>query len=762
MGIETTYNQLSSQIKRDNKKRNRTENIMGIASVAAASYQKNLKKEREELLKSSELNNKKVRRQAGLDLFTNKYKTLYEQGTQSLGGLRTFLIDGKATEIAKQKLDAEVREGRIANPDEYNKIVRSYATEMVDGSKREGEDPQKGMLESLTSAYNKGKTLKSTEEYERFLVDKADLPENAGVAIVNKIFGGKNKAQINEDALKRISEENDFDKNLAAFEVLDKAFNAGAGFAGAESLANQYVDQIKKEKLVSEYTNKKRIEKKGQYLAPDGKMTPIAYSVIVGIDAEGVETTLPNSVEAIKGNPISKQFVDSIKINGKQLVMYRSVTRDQVSVTTGIKTTGTEMEAYYATGENIGKTIIEKTPITKKEIDEAIIESAAVEDSVIERADKMLLSWAGKTNKGNSNERRNAILNLKENENQFDQVDNEDYRKAVNRLFLQRANSIASVIRNDYKTGYETSFQIAYQLMYENSKTNKKEYYTGINTTSNKNLNVNSYRVFEAISELDQNSNFVLDLGVSSKDKFVEEFVLLHLNKKNSELKIKEDWDAVSKTQLRETNEPVGDTKITSDIWKAKVPHPLSQKKNATDEEKNLPEITLYERYLYYADGIDPVQVKKQEQFLVEQQERKERRIRKEEAEKKLSLVDRVQYTPKTTEEIFNEAPQKNSSKIIDEAAVSLLGKSPTQTSDETVENITPSLRKDGKIVDIQITQPEFNVEKSPISDEEIALRGLSRQEYNELSPNEVISLNNAIVKSRKDRLKQLKTSVQS
>ena len=84
------------------------------------------------------------------------------------------------------------------------------------------------------------------------------------------------------------------------------------------------------------------------------------------------------------------------------------------------------------------------------------------------------------------------------------------------------------------------------------------------------------------------------------------------------------------------------------------------------------------------------------------------------------------------------------------------------QTSDETVENITPSLRKNGKIVDIQYTQPKFNVEKSPISDEEIALRGLSRQEYNELSPNEVISLNNAIVKSRKDRLKQLKTSVQS
>ena len=44
----------------------------------------------------------------------------------------------------------------------------------------------------------------------------------------------------------------------------------------------------------------------------------------------------------------------------------------------------------------------------------------------------------------------------------------------------------------------------------------------------------------------------------------------------------------------------------------------------------------------------------------------------------------------------------------------------------------------------------------------EKALRGLSRQEYNELSPNEVISLNNAILKSRKDRLKQLKTSVQS
>ena len=804
MGIETTYNQLSSQIKRDNKKRNRTENIMGIASVAAASYQKNLKKEREELLKSSELNNKKVRRQAGLDLYTNKYKTLYEQGTQSLGGLRTFLIDGKATEIAKQKLDAEVREGRIANPDEYNKIVRSYATEMVDGSKREGEDPQKGMLESLTSAYNKGKTLKSTEEYERFLVDKADLPENAGVAIVNKIFGGKNKTQINEDALKRIAEENDFDKNLAAFEVLDTAFNAGAGFAGAESLAKQYIEQAKKQE--QEFINVEVVKEQGYYQDAKGNMVPVAYTIEKGIDKSGKKVTLPNTIKAIEGNDLSKRYIDSIAPNGKPLILTRLAEQTTKNLSTGAVITSSIAQSYYATGEKIGQTVIGISPPSIKEIDQRIASGDTITAEQLEQSKQYRESFFGSY--GNrSEEIRTSINKMLEVQNNLKDVDTKEHTEAVAKLHARQLNSLASIIRNDFDTGVESAYHIANQLMYDNSRIdNEDKNYSGIYQTNADKLGVNSYRVFEAINELHYNSNFNLEIGLpdtKNQQEFNEayaDWVEKHMVLNGSEKGARsiQGWGAETNIHFRNTNstrlEPT-ETSNDTNIWNVTVPHP--------DGSGNL--ISLYDRYLIITKQ-DKAPIVAEEPVAIKAPVQKTGQVKFRYSKELNSLVDNageiiVAKTKQAKEALntfrknvgelksqsllnVNTTTNKNVSKLVDstedkpafegtelEVKTDLSNFKPSvavdsilapQTSDETVENITPSLRKNGKIVDIQYTQPKFNVEKSPISDEEIALRGLSRQEYNELSPNEVISLNNAIVKSRKDRLKQLKTSVQS
>ena len=804
MGIETTYNQLSSQIKRDNKKRNRTENIMGIASVAAASYQKNLKKEREELLKSSELNNKKVRRQAGLDLYTNKYKTLYEQGTQSLGGLRTFLIDGKATEIAKQKLDAEVREGRIANPDEYNKIVRSYATEMVDGSKREGEDPQKGMLESLTSAYNKGKTLKSTEEYERFLVDKADLPENAGVAIVNKIFGGKNKTQINEDALKRIAEENDFDKNLAAFEVLDTAFNAGAGFAGAESLAKQYIEQAKKQE--QEFINVEVVKEQGYYQDAKGNMVPVAYTIEKGIDKSGKKVTLPDTIKAIEGNDLSKRYIESIAPNGKPLILTRLAEQTTKNLSTGAVITSSIAQSYYATGEKIGQTVIGISPPSIKEIDQRIASGATITAEQLEQSKQYRESFFGSY--GNrSEEIRTSINKMLEVQNNLKDVDTKEHTEAVAKLHARQLNSLASIIKVDFDTGVESAYHIANQLMYDNSRIdNEDKNYSGIYQTNADKLGVNSYRVFEAINELHYNSNFNLEIGLpdtKNPQEFNEayaDWVEKHMVKNGSEKGARsiQGWGAETNIHFRNTNstrlEPT-ETSNDTNIWNVTVPHP--------DGSGDL--ISLYDRYLIITKQ-DKAPIVAEEPVAIKAPVQKTGQVKFRYSKELNSLVDNageiiVAKTKQAKEALntfrknvgelksqsllnVNTTTNKNVSKLVDstedkpafegtelEVKTDLSNFKPsvavdsilaTQTSDETVENITPSLRKNGKIVDIQYTQPKFNVEKSPISDEEIALRGLSRQEYNELSPEKMNLLNNAIVKSRKDRLKQLKTSVQS
>tara|TARA_R110000751_G_scaffold142502_1_gene245892 strand:- start:724 stop:3303 length:2580 start_codon:yes stop_codon:yes gene_type:complete len=858
MGIETTYNQLSSQIKRDNKKRNRTENIMGIASVAAASYQKNLKKEREELLKSSELNNKKVRRQAGLDLYTNKYKTLYEQGTQSLGGLRTFLIDGKATEIAKQKLDAEVREGRIANPDEYNKIVRSYATEMVDGSKREGEDPQKGMLESLTSAYNKGKTLKSTEEYERFLVDKADLPENAGVAIVNKIFGGKNKTQINEDALKRIAEENDFDKNLAAFEVLDTAFNAGAGFAGAESLAKQYIEQAKKQE--QEFINVEVVKEQGYYQDAKGNMVPVAYTIEKGIDKSGKKVTLPNTIKAIEGNDLSKRYIESIAPDGKPLILTRLAEQTTKNLFTGGTITSSIAQSYYATGEKIGQTVIGISPPSIKEIEQRIASGATITAEQLEQSKQYRESFFGSYG-SRSDEIRTSVNKMLEVQNNLKDVDTKEHTEAVAKLHARQLNSLASIIKIDFDTGVESAYHIANQLMYDNSRIdNEDKNYSGIYQTNADKLGVNSYRVFEAINELHYNSNFNLEIGLpdtKNQQEFNEayaDWVEKHMVLNGSEKGARsiQGWGAETNIHFRNTNSTRLESTETSNdtnIWNVTVPHP--------DGSGDL--ISLYDRYLIITkqDKAPIVAEEKKKKVYLKVEKLKEPDIELQNtlsSNKKVKNISKSLKTLKEAEGGFLDlaSPEEglgtrlldgkirrnikslstdliklNSNSKMDRQAIQskidntvkemkkyrettdttpgqenrretienlysvifstedkpafegtelevktdLSNFKPSvavdsivasQTPDETVEDMTPSFRKNGKIVDIQYTQPEFNVEKSPISDEEIALRGLSRQEYNELSPNEVISLNNAILKSRKDRLKQLKTSVQS
>jgi hypothetical protein len=858
MGIETTYNQLSSQIKRDNKKRNRTENIMGIASVAAASYQKNLKKEREELLKSSELNNKKVRRQAGLDLYTNKYKTLYEQGTQSLGGLRTFLIDGKATEIAKQKLDAEVREGRIANPDEYNKIVRSYATEMVDGSKREGEDPQKGMLESLTSAYNKGKTLKSTEEYERFLVDKADLPENAGVAIVNKIFGGKNKTQINEDALKRIAEENDFDKNLAAFEVLDTAFNAGAGFAGAESLAKQYIEQAKKQE--QEFINVEVVKEQGYYQDAKGNMVPVAYTIEKGIDKSGKKVTLPNTIKAIEGNDLSKRYIESIAPDGKPLILTRLAEQTTKNLFTGGVITNSIAQSYYATGEKIGQTVIGISPPSTKEINQRIASGDTITAEQLEQSKQYRESFFGSYG-SRSDEIRTSINKMLEVQNNLKDVDTKEHTEAVAKLHARQLNSLASIIQNDFDTGVESAYHIANQLMYDNSRIdNADKNYSGIYQTKADKLGVNSYRVFEAINELHYNSNFNLEIGLpdtKNQQEFNEayaDWVEKHMVLNGSEKGARsiQGWGAETNIHFRNTNSTRLESTETSNdtnIWNVTVPHP--------DGSGDL--ISLYDRYLIITkqDKAPTVAEEKKKKVYLKVEKLKEPDIELQNTLSSSKKVKNISESLKTLKEaeggfldlaspeeglgtrlldgkirrniksLSTDLIKLNSNSKMDRQAIQskientvkemkkyrettdttpgqenrretienlysvifsteykpafegtelevktdLSNFKPSvavdsivasQTPDETVEDMTPSFRKNGKIVDIQYTQPKFHVEDSPISDEEIALRGLSRQEYNKLSLKEMTLFNNAILKSRKDRLKQLKTSVQS
>ena len=228
-------------------------------------------------------------------------------------------------------------------------------------------------------------------------------------------------------------------------------------------------------------------------------------------------------------------------------------------------------------------------------------------------------------------------------------------------------------------------------------------------------------------------------------------------------------WGAETKIHFKNTNSTRLESTETSNdtnIWNVTVPHP----------DGSGDSISLYDRYLIITKQ-DKAPIVAKEPVAIKAPVQKTGQVKFRYSKELNSSVDNageiiVAKTKQAKEALntfrknvgelksqtllnVNTTTNKNVSKPVD----SILA---PQTSDETVENITPSLKKNRKIRDIQLIQPDFSVEDSPISDEEIALRGLSRQEYNKLSPKEANFLNSAIVKSRKDRLKQLQTSIQS
>ena len=160
-------------------------------------------------------------------MFNNKIKKIYDQGTNSVGGLGNYLVDNYATGIAQERIYSNYDEDMVQDPDELGSAIRSYAEEMVYGIKdAEGNRVGDGMLDRLTAAYNSGKTLKNMDKYDEYVSRRADLPENVGMALVGKFFDKKNRQQVEEDALRRVVDNNKFSQDSAAFMTLCTSFRS--------------------------------------------------------------------------------------------------------------------------------------------------------------------------------------------------------------------------------------------------------------------------------------------------------------------------------------------------------------------------------------------------------------------------------------------------------------------------------------------------------------------------------------------------------
>lgn len=249
MAIEETYRSLLGAQRKRQKREERQNMLLQAGTLANNIYQQKLDEKAQEFFERTELDNKRIRYQEGYDLFNNKIKKIYDEGTNSTLGLGEYLVGTVAQPIAQERIYANFEEDMVKDPDELGSAVRSYAEEMVYGSlDDQGNRSGGGMLDRLQAAYDSGKTLKNMEEYDEYISRRADLPENVGMALVGKFFNGKSRQEVEADALKRIATNNRFDENSTAFMALAKAFNSGMSLTNSEEVAKKvqaYTENIK-------------------------------------------------------------------------------------------------------------------------------------------------------------------------------------------------------------------------------------------------------------------------------------------------------------------------------------------------------------------------------------------------------------------------------------------------------------------------------------------------------------------------------------
>ena len=91
MAIESTYQSLLGGQRKRQKKQERNDMLIQAGTLATNLYQSKLDAQAEDFFNRSEVANQRIKYQEGYDLYNNKVKKLYEEGSASIGGLGTFI-----------------------------------------------------------------------------------------------------------------------------------------------------------------------------------------------------------------------------------------------------------------------------------------------------------------------------------------------------------------------------------------------------------------------------------------------------------------------------------------------------------------------------------------------------------------------------------------------------------------------------------------------------------------------------------------------
>ena len=512
MAIEDTYSSLMSDRRKVRKKAERNALITDVGTTAAKLYADNLKSHALDFFKRSEVTNQRVNYKANKELFDNKIKKAYEEGSTAMGGLGSYLVTGVGSDLARKRIHANIDEKGVMNPDDLGSAVTSYSEEMVYGKKAEDgtvseENRKAGMLYRLEEAYKAGKNLGSMDAYDDYVDRRADLPETVGAGLMNRFVRGKDRAEIEKDALDRVVNQNKFAKDSEAFSALAKSFDAGISIKDSEKLAQQVEkytkgiamkpDEVKGESeliTAERYANGKTF--KWTYL-----LQSYVNSRTGAIRKEKVANTADKFSERIFNNQYTPVTLSrEVKlINPTTLVAY-TTTRDVIYNLAGEEIAGVTKVVSVEPSE---KTLAAITNDTK--FDATLIASAG--DAV----DDILFKFDA------SGELRDAFNPFME------RLKGEDDAQAAAKRegFNYKVARVTGALEQQYGMPKLLARRVAAMMSLDDVKYNKEaddiaKSYAGNNLIESK--EINGLRVLEALNYLDTNDNG-LDYEMNGAEK---------------------------------------------------------------------------------------------------------------------------------------------------------------------------------------------------------------------------------------------------
>ena len=506
MAIESTYQSLLGGQRKRRKKQERNDMLVQAGTLATNVYQSKLDSQAEDFFNRSEVSNQRVKYQEGRDLYENKIKKLYDQGSAYVGGHGEYLVANQAKQIAQERIYANMDEENVFDTDDLGSAITSYSRELVYGKKGEDgtiseEDKKQGMLYRLEQAYNSGKNLASMDKYDEYVSKRADLPENVGGALMNKLVRRKSRSDIESDALNRVVNENNFVKGSEAFVALSKSFDAGLSVKDSEKLAQQIQERTKDIKMKPFVTATRRLvdtETMGDF----GKTIKWQYVAVDSVNRRTGKTTTtyePNLVNEQHAKMFNKENV-VIRSQGEKLDITHPYSGQPTQVpTTLITNFNGEKTAQIIDESSLFDAGIVAGQLKDLRISGDLMPSAAY----IEGASNAVNNVLSIIPKGGGQDLRDASNDFF---NRFYGEDADiDY---VKKNFNIQVSNQAAAIQKQYGVDRPLALRLSATMALKNHQymadmDDRSRNYQGANILSSE--SINGLRVFEALNYLNMN-----------------------------------------------------------------------------------------------------------------------------------------------------------------------------------------------------------------------------------------------------------------